>query len=90
MCILVWAAKKLFLWIMHILVRVTKTYCFLLGGIPFKMCLEYWTLLKIFMYIKDEFLKFMNTVFQKYRIQNGMYCDKGLYVINAGFFGVEV
>lgn len=42
------------------------------------------------MYIKDEFLKFMNTVFQKYRIQNGMYCDKGLYVINAGFFGVEV
>lgn len=47
----------------HILVEVTKTYCLLVGGIPFKTESEYWTLVKIFMYIKDEFLKFMNIVF---------------------------
>lgn len=29
---------------------------------------QYWTLVKIFMYIKDEFLKFMNIISQKYRL----------------------
>ena len=51
----------------HILVQVTKTYCLLLGEFPFRMEL-YWILVKIFMYIRDEFLKFMNIVSQKYRL----------------------
>lgn len=52
----------------HILVQVTKTYCLLLGEFPFKMDSQYETIVEIFMYIKDEFLKFMNIVSQKYRL----------------------
>ena len=53
----------------HILVQVTKTYCPLLREIPFKMESQYyWTLVKIFMYVKNEFLKFMNIVSQKCRL----------------------
>lgn len=52
----------------HILVQVTKTYCLLLGEISFKMESQYLTLVKIFMYIKDEFLNFMNILSQKYRL----------------------
>lgn len=64
----------------HILVQVTKTYCLLLGEIPFRME-WYWTLVKIFMYIRDEFLKFMNIVSQKYRLKECIF-DKVLFVIN--------
>lgn len=51
----------------HILVQVTKTNRLLVGEVPFRMewC---WTLVKIFMYIRDEFLKFMNIVSQKFRL----------------------
>lgn len=52
----------------YILVPVTKTYCLLLGEISFKMESQYWTLVKIFMCIKDEFLNFMNILSQKYRL----------------------
>lgn len=51
----------------YILVQVTKTYCLSLRQISFKMESQYWTLVKVFMYIKDEFLKFMN-LSPKYRL----------------------
>lgn len=72
----------------YILVQVTKTYCLLLRQSSFKMESQYWILIKIFMYIKDEFLKFMN-LSSKYRLLR-MCFDKVLFVINTSLSWVEV
>lgn len=83
-----WVLRKSISVDICILVKVTKTYCLSLRQISLKMESQYWALVQIFMYIKDEYLKFMN-LSPKYRLFR-MCFDKVLFVINTSFSWVEV